>query len=46
VILDLMLPRGGGFELLANGALIPYEELPIFVLTSKELTAQEKNYLA
>ena len=46
VILDLMLPRVGGFELLAEWRADPRTtELPIFVLTSKELTAQEKNYL-
>jgi len=38
-----MLPRVGGFELLAEWRADPRTtELPIFVLTSKELTAQEK----
>jgi DNA-binding response OmpR family regulator len=46
VILDLMLPKVSGFELLAGWRADPRTtELPIFVLTSKELTAQEKNYL-
>jgi signal transduction histidine kinase/DNA-binding response OmpR family regulator len=46
VILDLMLPKVGGFELLAEWRADPRtSELPIFVLTSKELTAQEKIYL-
>jgi threonine synthase len=46
VILDLVLPKVGGFELLAEWRADPRTaELPIFVLTSKELTAQEKTYL-
>jgi signal transduction histidine kinase/CheY-like chemotaxis protein len=46
VILDLMLPKVGGFELLAEWRADPRTgELPIFVLTSKELTAKEKTYL-
>jgi signal transduction histidine kinase/DNA-binding response OmpR family regulator len=46
VILDLVLPKVGGFELLAEWRADPRTtELPIFVLTSKELTAKEKTYL-
>jgi signal transduction histidine kinase/DNA-binding response OmpR family regulator len=46
VILDLVLPKLGGFELLAEWRTDPRTtELPIFVLTSKELTTQEKTYL-
>jgi signal transduction histidine kinase/DNA-binding response OmpR family regulator len=46
VILDLVLPRVGGFELLAEWrADARTAELPIFVLTSKDLTAREKTYL-
>src|SRR5216684_6027118 len=46
VILDLMLPRVNGFELLAEWRAEPRSaELPVFVLTSKDLTAQEKSYL-
>ena len=46
VILDLVLPKLGGFELLAQWRSDPRTaELPIFVLTSKELTALEKTYL-
>jgi DNA-binding response OmpR family regulator len=46
VILDLVLPKVGGFELLAEWRADPRTtELPIFVLTSKDLTAQEKAYL-
>jgi CheY-like chemotaxis protein len=46
VILDLVLPKVGGIELLAEWRSDPRTaELPIFVLTSKELTAQEKSYL-
>src|SRR5216684_3493168 len=46
VILDLVLPKVGGFELLAEWRAEPRtSELPIFVLTSKDLTEQEKAYL-
>jgi DNA-binding response OmpR family regulator len=46
VILDLILPKVSGFELLAEWrAASRTTELPIFVLTSKELTSQEKSYL-
>jgi CheY-like chemotaxis protein len=46
VILDLLLPKVNGFELLAEWrANSRTVELPIFVLTSKNLTNQEKGYL-
>jgi signal transduction histidine kinase/DNA-binding response OmpR family regulator len=46
VILDLVLPKVSGFELLAEWrADRRTAELPIFVLTSKDLSAQEKTYL-
>jgi DNA-binding response OmpR family regulator len=46
VILDLMLPKVSGFELLAEWRADPRTaDIPIFVLTSKELTSQEKEYL-
>jgi signal transduction histidine kinase/DNA-binding response OmpR family regulator len=46
VILDLMLPKVSGFELLAEWrADRRTSELPIFVLTNKDLTAQERTYL-
>jgi signal transduction histidine kinase/DNA-binding response OmpR family regulator len=46
VILDLVLPKVSGFELLAEWrADRRTAELPIFVLTSKDLSAQEKAYL-
>jgi signal transduction histidine kinase/DNA-binding response OmpR family regulator len=46
VILDLMLPSVSGFELLAEWRADPRTtELPVFVLTSKELTAEERTYL-
>lgn len=46
VILDLMLPKVNGFELLAEWrANSRTVGLPIFVLTSKDLTNQEKGYL-
>jgi len=46
VILDLVLPKVSGFELLAEwrgGQRTA--ELPIFVLTSKDLSSREKTYL-
>jgi signal transduction histidine kinase/DNA-binding response OmpR family regulator len=46
VILDLVLPKVGGFELLAEWRAEPRtSELPVFVLTSKELTQKEIAYL-
>ncbi len=46
VILDLMLPIGNGFELLAKWRGEPKTaDLPVFVLTSKDLNAQERDYL-
>jgi len=46
VILDLMLPQVSGFELLAEWrADLRTAGLPVFVLTSKDLTSKEKNYL-
>jgi DNA-binding response OmpR family regulator len=46
VILDLMLPKVSGFELLAEWRANPRTgELPVFVLTNKELTKDEKKYL-
>lgn len=46
VILDLVLPKVSGFELLAEWRANPRTaELPIFVLTVKDLTSQERAYL-
>ena len=46
VILDLILPDVSGFQLLAEWrADSRTTDLPIFVLTSKELTLEEKDYL-
>ena len=46
VILDLLLPETSGFELLAEWrANSRTADLPVFVLTSKDLTPEEKNYL-
>jgi PAS domain S-box-containing protein len=46
VILDLILPHVSGFQLLAEWrANSRTSELPVFVLTSKDLTLQEKDYL-
>jgi len=46
VILDLMLPGVSGFDLLAEWRAHPRTaELPVFVLSNKELTQAEKKYL-
>jgi signal transduction histidine kinase/DNA-binding response OmpR family regulator len=46
VILDLMLPKVSGFELLAEWRSKPRTaDLPVFVLTSKDLNVEEKQYL-
>jgi PAS domain S-box-containing protein len=46
VILDLMLPRMSGFELLAEWRSNPRTaELSVFVLTSKDLTKEEEKYI-
>jgi PAS domain S-box-containing protein len=46
VILDLILPHVSGFQLLAEWrSNSRTSELPVFVLTSKDLTLQEKNYI-
>jgi PAS domain S-box-containing protein len=46
VILDLLLPKVGGFELIAEWrANSRTADLPIFVLTSKDLSADEAKYL-
>ncbi|HKR32508.1 MAG TPA: response regulator [Terriglobales bacterium] len=46
VILDLSLPEVSGFQLLAEWRVDPRTvDLPIFVLTSKDLTTEEQNYI-
>ena len=46
VILDLMLPNVSGFELLSEWRSSPRTaDLPVFVLTSKDLTRDEEKYL-
>jgi PAS domain S-box-containing protein len=46
VILDLILPKVSGFELLAEWRSNPRTaDLPVFVLTSKDLTKEEERYL-
>jgi PAS domain S-box-containing protein len=46
VILDLILPRVSGFELLAAWrSASRTAEIPVFVLTSKDLTREETDYL-
>jgi len=47
VILDLVLPKVSGFELLAEWrASSRTADLPVFVLTSKDLTQEERSYLS
>lgn len=46
VILDLVLPNVSGFELLGEWrASLRTADLPVFVLTSKDLTYEEQSYL-
>ena len=46
VILDLLLPKLSGFDLIAAWRTDPRTaDLPIFVLTSKDLTPEETRYL-
>lgn len=46
VLLDLILPEVNGFQLLAEWRVDPRTaDLPVFVLTSKELTTKEKDYI-
>ncbi len=46
VILDLSLPKLGGFELLADWrSSARTADLPVFVLTSKDLSYEEEKYL-
>ncbi len=46
VILDLVLPKMSGFELLAEWRSNPRTaDLPVFVLTSKDLTKDEEKYI-
>ncbi len=46
VILDLILPEVSGFQLLSEWRVDPRTaDLPVFVLTSKDLTTQEKDYI-
>ncbi len=46
VILDLMLPKVSGFELIADWRSNPRTaDLPVFVLTSKDLSKEEEGYI-
>jgi signal transduction histidine kinase/DNA-binding response OmpR family regulator len=46
VILDMMLPQVSGFELLGEWrASLRTSSLPVFVLTSKDLSQEEQRYL-
>jgi PAS domain S-box-containing protein len=46
VILDLMLPKVSGFELIADWRSNPRTaDLPVFVLSSKDLTPEEERYI-
>jgi len=47
VLLDLMMPKMDGFEFLERVRQNPRDvDLPVVVLTAKELTANERTYLA
>jgi DNA-binding response OmpR family regulator/nitrogen-specific signal transduction histidine kinase len=46
VILDLILPEVNGFQLIAGWRVDPRTtDLPVFVLTSKDLSPEEKEYI-
>ena len=46
VILDLLLPKTSGLELLAEWRAHPRTaDLPVFVLSNKDLTSEEEKYL-
>ena len=46
VILDLVLPKASGFQLLAEWRINPHTaDVPVFILTSKDLTQEERQYL-
>jgi threonine synthase len=46
VVLDLILPTVSGFQLLTEWRQNPRTaDIPVFVLTSKDLTLDEQNYL-
>jgi CheY-like chemotaxis protein len=46
VILDLILPKMSGLELLAEWRANPHTaDLPVFVLTSKDLAKEEEEYV-
>ena len=46
VVLDLLLPKMSGLELLAEWRASPRTaDLPVFVLTSKDLTEEEEKYI-
>jgi CheY-like chemotaxis protein len=46
VILDLVLPEVSGFELLGEWRASPRTaDLPVFILTSMDLTREEQSYL-
>jgi DNA-binding response OmpR family regulator len=46
VVLDLILPKVSGFQLLAEWrASSRTADLPVFVLTNKDLTSEEMDYI-
>lgn len=46
IVLDLILPEVSGFQLLSEWRQNPKTaDLPVFILTSKELTLEEQSYL-
>ncbi len=47
VLLDLMMPEMDGFEFLAELRQVPaYQQIPVVVLTSKDLTSEERSLLS
>jgi PAS domain S-box-containing protein len=47
ILLDLMMPEMDGFEFLAELRQVPaYQQIPVVVLTSKDLTSEERSLLS
>ena len=47
ILLDLMMPEMDGFEFLAElRQQVPYQDIPVVVLTSKDLTFEERSLLS